>query len=72
MELVHLLLLKTIVYRLLGVAITFLATFYMLALPTKSAVAFTVVVEVAQTVLYFFYDSLWFHHIFPRYSTEAA
>jgi len=51
-------LIKTIIYRILGVLITFIGGM-LFTNNIKSAITVTMLIEIIQTIVYFMYEEIW-------------
>tara|TARA_R110001592_G_scaffold18537_1_gene76806 strand:+ start:405 stop:635 length:231 start_codon:yes stop_codon:yes gene_type:complete len=51
-------LIKTIIYRILGVLITFIGGM-LFTNNIKSAIKVTMLIEIVQTIVYFLYEEIW-------------
>ena len=51
-------LIKTIIYRILGVLITFIGGI-LFTNNIKSAITVTMLIEIIQTIVYFMYEEIW-------------
>lgn len=51
-------LIKTIIYRILGVLITFIGGI-LFTNNIKSAITVTMLIEIVQTIVYFMYEEIW-------------
>lgn len=51
-------LIKTVIYRILGVLITFIGGM-LFTNNIRSAITVTILIEIIQTIVYFIYEELW-------------